>query len=91
MQQLGSKEVIHNHKEQQRQEHAAGLVIEEQRHGKEISVAQQHLGMEEREDGKYQRKECPEVKLGEQQRMGLVKREQALEKIPYDVPQCHRR
>ena len=91
MQPLGCKEVIDNDKEQQRKEHAAGLVVEEQRHGKEIAVAQQRLGMEEREHRKYQRKERPEVELGEQQRMGLVKGEQALEKIPYDVPQCHRR
>ncbi len=91
MQPLGCKEVIDNDKEQERQEHATGLVVEEQRHGKEIAVTQQHLGVEEREHRKYQRKERPEVELGEQQRMGLVKGEQALEKVPYDVPQCHRR
>ncbi len=91
VQPLGSKEVIDNHKEQQRQENTAGLVVKEQRHGKEEAVAQQHLGVEEREDGEHQRKERPEVELGEQQRMGLVKGEQAHKEIPYDVPEVHRR
>ena len=91
MQPLGSEEVIDNYKKQQRQEHAAGLVVEEQRHGKEVAVTQQRLGVEQREDGEHQRKERPEVELGEQQRMGLVEGEQALEKVPYDVPKRHRR
>ena len=45
--------------------------------------------MEEREHGEHQREERPEVELGEQQRMRLVKGEQAPEKIPYDVPASH--
>ncbi len=46
MQPLGCKEVIDNDKEQERQEHATGLVVEEQRHGKQIAVAQRSSTLE---------------------------------------------
>ena len=66
IQKFGSQEVIDDHKGQQGQEDAAGLVIEEQRDGKEIAVAQKRFGVNEGETGENQREERPEIELGEQ-------------------------
>ena len=88
-QSLCREEVIDDDEDQQGQEHAAGLVVEEQRHGKEVAVAQQYLGMEEGKDGENQCEERPEIELGEQQRVRLVKGEQVHQKIPYDIPEVH--
>ncbi len=91
MQQFGRQEVVDDYENQQGQEHAAGLVIEKQRDGKEIAVAQERLGVDEGEPGENQREERPEIELGEQQRMRLVKGEQVLKEIPYEIPKSHLR
>ena len=79
----------HNYKDQERKKNAAGFIIEEQRTGKKVSVAQERLGVEEREDGEHQRKKRPEIELGKQQRVRLVKGEQVLQEIQYEVPERH--
>ena len=45
--------------------------------------------MDEGKTGKHQCKEGPEIELSEQQRVRLVKGEQVLQEIPYEVPEGH--
>ena len=84
------KIVVGDDEKQQHQEHAARLVIEEQADEEQIGVPQQRLGVDEREPGEHQRKEGPEIELGEQQRVHAVEGEQSPQKVPYDVHGGHR-
>ena len=91
VQQPGCQVIVENHKQQQHQEHPAGLVVKEQRAGKEIGVSEQGLGVNERKAREDQRKEGPEIELGEQKGMRLVKSEQVMHKVSYEPPEIHRR
>ena len=83
--------VIDNHKAEQNQEQSARLVVKEKTDEEQESVAQQHLVPEHAQKGQHNGEERPEIELGEQQRVSLVKREQVLEKISGNVPKSHYR
>lgn len=56
------------------------LVVKEKAYKKQISISQQYPVSQQTENGKHNRKERPEIKLGEKQRISAVEGEQSLEK-----------
>ena len=83
-QQQACQIVIDYHEDQEHQEQPAGLVIEEQAHEEKEGVPQESLILEQAKESQDYGEERPEVELGEQQRMGLIKSEQVPKK-----PQRH--
>lgn len=83
------KVVIDNHKAEQNQEQTARFVVEEKADEEQEGVAQQHLVSEHAQKGQHDGEERPEIELGEQQRMSLIKRKQVLEKVSGNVPKSH--
>ena len=73
--------VIDYHKTQEHQEQPAGLIVEEQAHEEQEGIPHESLVLEQAEEGEDNGEERPEIKLGEQQRVGLVECEQVLQEL----------
>ena len=87
-QQQSSQIVIDYHKDQEHKEQATGLVIEKQTHEEQESVPQQHFILEETQESQHDGEKRPEIELGEQKRMGLIKREQVLQELRQNLYQA---
>ena len=87
-QQQSSQIVIDYHKDQEHKEQATGLVIEKQAHEEQESVPQQHFILEETQESQHDGEKRPEIELGEQKRMGLIKREQVLQELRQNLYQA---
>lgn len=81
--------VIDNHEPKQNQEQSARLVVEKQADKEQEGIPKHDLVLENAQKGQHDGEERPEIELGEQQRVSLIKREQVLEKVSGNVPKSH--
>ena len=79
--------VVNDYEAEQDDEQSAGLVIEEQAGEEQEGVPHQGFVLEEAEECHHEGEERPEIELGEQQRMGLVEREQVRKEIQCNFPE----